>query len=413
MRRAIYILSLLLCTALPAVAAKNSRATREPSDGLRFLYRAGERIDRYLMQGIDTNYITLPEHCWQAAFTTGMVGINSNLTAVLSPTIGRVQLLSRTSPSVDLGFRLAYRSLGFGYSWDALHAYSQKLSFSLGSKRFGLDFLHQKSANIRGMIVLPDLANSPAAPFDQGLIRISNTNLSLWYALNAAHYSHRAAISQSYVQRRTAGSLLLSLSYMASDLSIHDSIKIEGKPMIAMLMSDVTHLRTHQVALGLGYGINYTPNRGKVLLHLDAHLKLVCYSIDQITLTVPDSIVLPGEPQYDIQPQFPVHVTGNMRAAVSWEICPWAHMSLCATANNIRFTSKTESSLNKSITMSNWNWQTQLTLGVRLGAGRDRVRHALGEDQLPPPAVVHQTDSTRKRLPQWLTDYFYSPSVHY
>ena len=59
MRRAIYILSLLLCTALPVLAAKNSRATREPSDGLRFLYRAGERIDRYLMQGIDTSYITL------------------------------------------------------------------------------------------------------------------------------------------------------------------------------------------------------------------------------------------------------------------------------------------------------------------------------------------------------------------
>ena len=44
------------------MAEKEARAEREPSEALRFLYRAGERIDRHLMHGIDTNYITLPEH---------------------------------------------------------------------------------------------------------------------------------------------------------------------------------------------------------------------------------------------------------------------------------------------------------------------------------------------------------------
>lgn len=417
MTRRLFYIFLLLIWLMPAyaqTATKAEKADKELSQALKYLYRAGDRVDRYLLQGVDTDYITLPEHCWRLALTTGMVGINSNLTFDNMSEVGRISFLTRTSSSIDVGFHAGYRSLGFGYSWDAMHAYSQKLSFSLGSKIFGLDFSHQKSANIQGKAVFRDLKDSPAVDIEQGLLRITNTNLSLWYALNSAHYSHRAAISQSYIQRRTAGSLLLSLSYMATDVSVHDTLTYKGQPIISkLLMNDITHLRTHQVAVGLGYGINYTPNRGKVLLHLDAHLKLVCYSINEITFAVPDSIVLPGEPHYDIDPRFPVHVTGNLRAAVSWEICPWAHLSWWVIGNNIRFTSKNDE-LSRSLEMSNWNWQTCLSVGVRLGAGKERVRKALDDETLPMAESIPQpVDSTRKKLPQWVTDYFYSPRVRY
>lgn len=418
MRRFGYIVACLmsaLMLALPAMASPKSTPKRMRGDthkighSIDFLYRVGDRIDRFLIKGIDTNYIALPEHSWRIAFTTGMVGINSDLQVQNPNILGKVEFLTRTTPSVDLGFHTAYRNIGFGYSWDALHAYSQKLNFSFGSKRYGLDFFHQKSANIRGQSVFRDYPDIEPYPIEQGHIRITNTSLNLWYALNSTRYSHRAAISQSYIQRRTAGSILLSLSYMATDISVQDTIQYHGKPTFSMLLDDVTHLRTHQMALGLGYGINYTPNRGKVLLHLDAYAQLVCYSIDQIALAVPDSIELPAEPQYDIHPEYPVHVTGNLRAAVSWEINEWVHMNLWASANNIRFSSRGDD-LQHSLRMSNWNWQTCLSIGVRVGAGKDRVRKALGEDSLPAPAPLPMPqDSTKKRLPQWVTDFIYSP----
>lgn len=58
-----------------------------------------------------------------------------------------------------------------------------------------------------------------------------NTSLTAWYALNASHYSHNAAIKQSHIQKRTASSLLLSLGFLASEMKILDSAKYQTSVM--------------------------------------------------------------------------------------------------------------------------------------------------------------------------------------
>ena len=392
-----------------------------------------------------------------------MVGINSSLYVNDNPEFGTTNLLSRTTPSVDLGFYAGYRTFGGGYSWDAIHAYSRKLSLSLGSKRWGLDFSHQTSANIKGTLIFKDHKEIPPQTIDQGAIWISDTRLNLWYALNSAHYSHNAAIKQSYIQKRNAGSLLLHLSYMKNDISFHDTINRPEFQLLPMILGDTKQLQTHQLAVGLGYGFNYTPNQGKVLLHLSANAMLVCYSINQIAYASDDTLPLVGEPRYDIKPKYPVHVTGNVRAAVSWEINPWVHMSLWAQGNNLRFTAKQEENSDKMLKISNWNWQTRLSVGVRLGAGKKHVQQVLDDEEeyliaeekeILRQAKRHRRDTTlraaareieaehaymdsvnraeineakasakeragmsakRKHrmrhtlLPQWVTDYIYSP----
>ena len=130
---------------------------------------------------------------------------------------------------------------------------------------------------------------------------------------------------------------------------------------------------TRQIAVGIGYGINYTPNHGKVVLHASANMMLVCYSVNHISYYLPDSLRadLPsGEPMYTLQPVIPVHVTGNVRAGVSWA------------------------------------WKAQLTFGVRLGAGKDRIERALGKTEIPKDDMVLPQ---KAKLPRWLTDYFWSP----
>lgn len=447
---------------------ENANLPPKPNSALCFFYRTAEWVDNFLLQGIDTNYVTLPEHSWRLALNGGVVGINSRWTAVNMNEVGTISLFTRTMPSAELGFNAGYRGFGFGYSWDLLNAYSRNMNISLGSKRFGLDFSMHRSARLGGEILYEDIPRDVdienPAKLDQGFMWITNTNLSAWFALNATHYSHQAAIKQSYIQKRTAGSLLLSLSYLATDMAIRDTMTINGIPVLSyVLLSDVTHIYTHQVALGLGYGINYTPNRGKFLLHCAAYVQLVCYSINQITIAVPDTIKLPSEPRYSISPAFPVHITGNMRAALSWEINPWVHLSLWAQVNNIRFTSADQGPGSVTIKLSNWNWQTHLTLGVRFGAGAKRVKKVLDDEEeyllakeqyiveqarkqrrdtalVEAAAKIHAehaaTDSIsmemiedahemakenaqmsaerkhRKRasqLPQWITDYFFSP----
>lgn len=397
---------------------------KQPGKGLLFFYRIGDRIDRYQSKNIDTAYIALPEHSWRIAYTNAMVGVQSDLSstlpgnetgkAILNTQPGVtgyntetgntiLTLQNRTTPSVDLGFYAGYRGFGFGYSWDALHAYAQRLSFSLGSKSLGIDFSIQTSTNIT-----TDFLLNKKKLWDLGKtdVVITNASLNLWYALNYVRYSHQAAVKQSYIQRRTAGSPLLFLSYMSSQVSLNDTTIIPQaqRPLLPALMSNLTAVRTRQIAAGIGYGINYTPNNGKVLLHASAAALLVTYSINLVSFYLPDSIAdgLPENPMHNLEPSFPVHVTGNMRAAVSWEINKWVHLSVWATAENIRFRSKP--TVNKNIvSLSNWDWKVQASVGVRLGAGRERVRRALGE--LPQESRQERPS----KLPRWVPEYFYSP----
>lgn len=384
--------------------------TKPPTKAAVFFYRASEWIDHYVTQGIDTNYIGLPEHSWRFAYTNGMVGINSifgaeNMYDPKSESLYNRYLHIRSTPSVNLGFQAGFRGFGFGYSWDAVHAYSQNMNFSLGGKYIGIEFMRQRSRNTQASI--GDKAPSNTYSLNRYDVNneITNTTVNVWYALNSAHYSHNAAIKQSYIQKKTAGSLLLQATYLSTRTDI-DSRLFEA-------MGNLIGVETHQVGIGLGYGINYTPNNGKVLLHASAIAQLICFSHNLITQydTIHANIgggdsLIQIDRLYRISSRYPVHVTGTMRAAVSWEINKWVHLSAWAQANNIRFMAST---MNADVNLSNWNWQVNLIIGVRLGAGYERRKYVLDSvdgDSRPEDRPIRQP---RTKLPKWLTDFFYSP----
>ena len=396
----IILFALLLGSAPSIATASNSHKAAA------FFYRIGEWVDRFQLRGLDTTYITLPEHSWRVALTTGGTGIHANYTTWVDPATP-VSLISQTTPSLDLGFNASYRGYGGGYSWDVLNAYTTKWNLSLGSKSYGLEFLRTVSTNLNGQFVVDGKVDTSLPELHKGEMRISNTSLTAWYALNAAHYSHNAATKQSYIQQRTAGSLLLSVAYMSTEMNILDTAKYIRDEDMSMLFDGVTGMITRQVAVGIGYGINYTPNHGKVLLHLAANMQVVCYSINHVSYNPADNVTVHGEPQYVLHPAKPVHVAGNMRAAVSWEINRWVHLAAWAQANNLSFASKSGDL--STLSIKNWQWQSFLTLGVRFGAGKKRVREVLGEPVTHNPSPV--TPKTSK-MPQWVTDYFFS-TMHY
>lgn len=388
----IFLLALLLGSAPSVATAANS------NKAAAFFYRVGKWVDNLQLRGLDTAYITLPEHSWRVAFTNGELGVNSSfnnwhdIATVIS-------LRTQTTPSLELGFNAGYRGFGFGYSWDVLHAHSTNMNISLGSKAFGLEFTRTVSSNMVGQLyVTNELVDN--AYLKNGDVRTSYTTLSAWYALNSRHYSHNAAIKQSYIQRRTAGSLLLSVSYMSTQMAMLDSARFKHDDD-TYFFDGMSNMITRQVAIGIGYGINYTPNHGKVLLHAAANMQIVCYSINHISLFVQDSVRLPAEPQYALYPDKPVHVTGNMRAAVSWEINRWVHLAAWAQASHVRFAAKSGDL--QPLQIRSWHWQAHINIGVRFGAGKKRVREVLGEPVLSPIAPT-----AKSKMPQWVTDYFFS-----
>lgn len=392
------MVALLACTEICL-----AKEERKPGK-LAYWYCVGmDWLDKFCLKEVDTAYIGLPDNEWRIAFTNSEIGIHSNYTSTMSdnPELGYISLLSTTTPSLDLGFQIGLRSVNFGYSWDVLHAYSQKLNFSLGGKSWGVELLRQKSSNIHTHV---ELQKFKAFNFDldDNSIHITNTNLTAWYALNSPHYSHNAATKQSYIQKKTAGSLLLSLSYLNTDMTL------QKDTLLAMwLLGNVQQMVTHQVAVGLGYGINYTPNNGKFLLHFAAYAQAVFYSINYVSYV--DTLHHSNKvfPSYTIKPSSPVHITGNMRAAVSWEINKWVHLNARAQVDNIRFNAKTD---NGKVDLSNWNWQVYLTIAARIGVGekrRNKILDEVGEGQYIP--FEHKAPSKTK-MPKWITGYFFSPT---
>ena len=365
MKKHWYILCLCLLMATCSYA--------EDGKFMKFMYRVGVWLDDYSLKGLDTSYIGLPEFPWRIALTNSEVGIHSTFAVKNnSDNIGRIMLQSETTPSIDLGFHIGLRTLGFGYSWDVLSAYSTNWNISLGGKGLGISFRRQVTTNLTGKVLINEKEDPDPTLIDKGDMRIATTSLSAWYALNASHYSHNAAIKQSYIQRKTAGSLLLQVAYMSTRLDL-DTI-------LPAVMGHVGGLETHQVGVGLGYGINYTPNHGKVLLHASAAVQAVFYSINYISYSAPDSLKGFAYPSYTIRPTTPIHFTGTMRAAVSWEINKWVHLSARAQVDNIRFKAHTTTGL---ADLNNWNWQTNLAVAVRLGVGKDRINRALGIEPAP------------------------------
>ena len=164
-----WIIGLLALVSVCAWSAEG----KQPKKELRFFYRTGRWVDNFLLQDMDTAFIGLPDHSWRVAFTSGMLGINSSMhsTSVFEvfdfPL--KMSMYNRTTPSVDLGFNVGFRGFGFGYSWDALHAYAQKLNFSFGTKYIGVDFSYQKSTNIRSQAAVNDV-RVPTLDVDNGVI---------------------------------------------------------------------------------------------------------------------------------------------------------------------------------------------------------------------------------------------------
>ena len=175
-----------------------------------------------------------------------------------------------------------------------------ELNFNSYGKHFGFDFIYQDAKNFNG-----------------------------W------RFSYPAAFSQNYIQRRSAGSLLLAASAMGQ----HASVSMEHG----------VELKMTNIGIGAGYGYNYVPSPNW-LIHISALPTFIAYSNTSMSI---------GGESVPLNYHFPeVIITGRGAVVRQWGN-KFLGLSMVFNFTNI--------GNKESLTVHNTKWLVRTFFGLRLG----------------------------------------------
>ncbi|MBQ9230639.1 MAG: DUF4421 family protein [Prevotella sp.] len=141
------------------------------------------------------------------------------------------------------------------------HYKDYELNLNAYSNRYGVDIAYQSSTTLSGTVTI----NGDEYFMQKGVLDMKMLTINAYYAFNGRRFSYPAAFTQSYVQKRSAGSWLVGLSFLGGSLTAGEK-KSERMPDYRIY---VGHL-----GIGGGYGYNLVVGNGW-LIHLSALPTLV------------------------------------------------------------------------------------------------------------------------------------------
>ena len=140
-----------------------------------------------------------------------------------------------------------------------------ELNFNSYGKRFGFDIIYQDAHNFTGW---HERDGEGRVDLPGDMLKLKTLNLNAYYVFNNRRFSYPAAFTQSYIQRRSAGSFLVAVSGQGQ----HGTTNGEQEMQFKMT----------NIGIGAGYGYNYVPAQGW-LLHISALPTFIVYSHTSMT----------------------------------------------------------------------------------------------------------------------------------
>lgn len=283
-----------------------------------FFDRIDMGIDRIKYSKLDTNYIAAPKYKLMVAMVSKNAWGRDNVHIPFSwndpdvyeryPGIEKYEteeILSRTNQSVA-ALRVSYCGLSLSYGF-ALNSSGSKRSLVVGSNgnKFGFKLGFERNslsnARFRDYRYLPFMYEFLYSMYELGALErpyiideiaehsvYERTDLideeseeqigenddwelddvvhwygNFYYAFNHRKFSMSAANYAQYIQRRSAGSFFVTGDVNYSRLHARDLLNMSEDT----LETSREHFSAFGIALGAGYGYNWTPNKGKFLLH--------------------------------------------------------------------------------------------------------------------------------------------------
>ena len=281
-------------------------------DSLKYrkMMRRLARIDGYLFSGdsllalnyrkknLDTAYIVRPDGRWTVKLRGNLSGAKLHIASTSDGV--RDEMTVRSEYRGTMSVSVLYRGLGLGVAVNPAKwvGKGKDYEFNLNSygNRFGFDIVYLASNTYSGSRTVGGVETS----ISSGMVRQKALNVNVYYAFNGRRFSFPAAFSQSYVQRRSAGSWMLGASFDGTRTDIRTAESADAPTL---------KIRTAEVAIGAGYGYNFVAGR-RWLFHLSALPTLTVYSHDYTK---------EEETRHSMAYHFPSAViTGRGAALYSW-----------------------------------------------------------------------------------------------
>ena len=241
----------------------------QPLSAQRILHRFDSLLSvKYNRGNIDTAYVVRPQTKW-----TVTARLNVSGAKIESEGMENVQQHFHSELKADYKSTLSVGVSYLGFSLSAslnpakmMGRYSDyELNFNSYGKRFGFDIIYQDAHNYTGW---HDGDGMDRIELPEDMLKVKTLNVNAFYVFNSRRFSYPAAFSQSYIQKRSAGSFLLAMSGMGQHASLDWEENLDLK---------MTH-----IGIGGGYGYNFVPGKGW-LLHISVLPTFIVYTNTSMT----------------------------------------------------------------------------------------------------------------------------------
>ena len=301
-----------------------------------------QRVDsmltiRYRKGDVDTAYITRPQTKWTFTARYNISGAQIESEGIENGRHFKSEMKADYKSTLSVG--VSYLGFSLNASLNPakmLGKYSDyELNFNSYGKRFGFDVIYQDAKNYTGWTET-DGMERVTLPAD--LLSMKTLNVNAFYVFNNRRFSYPAAFSQSYIQRRSAGSFLLAASGMGQRGTVNGE----------RLDMQETAFKMTNIGLGAGYGYNYVPGQGW-LLHISALPTFIVYSNTSMTF---------GDTKVPLKYHFPeVIITGRGAAVYQWA-GKFLGLSMVFNFTNIGH--------EESLALHNIKWRIRTFFGLRI-----------------------------------------------
>lgn len=267
----------------------------------RKLYRGDSLLSaKYSKINVDTQYIVRPQGVrWTVKVRGNLSGAKIKATGQRDgvPFNGEV----RSDYRGTMSFAVTYRgiSLGFAVNPAKLAGKSKDNEMNIVSygNKFGFDAAYLSSKTYSGNAKVGDVES----PIEKGKVSQQALNFNAYYAFNGKKYSTPAAFTQSYIQRKSAGSFMLGLSFDGQKAEIASNAGVNDEKIKMKIL---------EIGIGAGYGYNLVFGK-HWLLHVSTLPTFDVYVRSHIT---------EGDKRINMSYHFPdVIVTARGAVVYSWK----------------------------------------------------------------------------------------------